>query len=147
MASIDGRMAIPPAVNSLLSLPSNNQSVLLARDPPTERENEPRVETSLLGPPLKKLLGLVSWVVPGVSVANCTKSRPLRGRSATCSAVITWPRVGFVVSTATSVALTSTVEDTDAGDMVKFTSRCSSTCSRMSFCSTVWKPWDSTRMV
>ena len=37
------------------------------------------VETSLLGPPLKKLLGFDSCVVPGVSVANWTKSRPFKG--------------------------------------------------------------------
>ena len=73
MASIEGRIEMPPAVSSLLSLPSSSQSVLLARDPPTDSENDPRVETSLLGPPLKKLLGLVSWVVPGVSVASWTK--------------------------------------------------------------------------
>ena len=58
-------MAMPPAVSSLLSLPSSSQSVLLARDPPTESENDPRAETSLLGPPLKKLLGLVSCVGAG----------------------------------------------------------------------------------
>ena len=52
---------MPPPVSSLLSLPSSSQSVELAREPPTERENEPRAETSLLGPPLKKLpvLGLL----------------------------------------------------------------------------------------
>src|SRR5882762_8614708 len=111
-------MEMPPAVSSLLSLPSSSQSVLWGRDPPTESEYDPRVDTSLLGPPLKKLFGLVSCVVPGVSVANCTKSRPFRGSSATCSDVITCPRVGFVVSTATSVALTSTVEETDAGTKV-----------------------------
>ena len=44
--------------------------MLLALDPPTDNENDPRVETSLLPPPLKKLWGFVSWVVPGVSVAN-----------------------------------------------------------------------------
>ena len=49
---------MPPAVSSLLSLPSNSQSVLEARDPPTEREKVPRADTSLLGPPLKKLLGV-----------------------------------------------------------------------------------------
>jgi len=38
---------------------------------------------------------LVSWVVPGVSVANWTKSRPFNGRSATSSEVITCPRVEF----------------------------------------------------
>src|SRR4051812_3995988 len=120
MASIEGRIAIPPPVNSLLSTLSNNQSVLCGREPPTESEYEPRVETSLLGPPLKKLLGFVSCTVPGVSVANCTKSRPFKGKSATCCDVITCPRVGLVVCTATSVALTSTVEDTDAGLRVKF---------------------------
>ena len=57
---MEGRIEMPPAVSSLLSLPSNSQSVLLAREPPTERENEPRADTSLLGPPLKKLVGLVS---------------------------------------------------------------------------------------
>jgi len=33
--------------------------VLCSRDPPTESENEPRVEASLLAAPLKKLFGLV----------------------------------------------------------------------------------------
>jgi hypothetical protein len=42
-------MAMPPAVSSLLSFPSSSQSVLFAREPPTERENGPRAETSLLG--------------------------------------------------------------------------------------------------
>ena len=61
---------MPPAVNSLLSTPSKSQSVLLARDPPSDSENDQRVETSLLGPPLKKLFGLVSEVTPGVRVAS-----------------------------------------------------------------------------
>ena len=60
MASIEGRIEMPPAVSSLLSLPSSSQSVLLARDPPTESENDPRAETSLSAPPLKKLFGFVS---------------------------------------------------------------------------------------
>ena len=88
-AFIEGKIEMPPAVSSLLSFPSSNQSVLWARDPPTESEKVPRAETSLLGPPLKKLFGLVSCVVPGVRVANCTKSRPFNGSSATCSEVIT----------------------------------------------------------
>ena len=124
-------MAIPPAVNSLLSLPSSSQSVLLAREPPTEREKEPRAETSELGPPLKKLVGLVSCVVPGVSVASCTKSRPFKGNWATSWEVMTWPRVGFVVATATASATTSTVEETEAGFSEKSSSRDSSTCSLM----------------
>src|ERR1039458_749775 len=99
MASIEGRIAMPPAVSSLLSLPSYRQSVELARDPPTESENEPRAATSLLGPPVKELLGWVSVIVPGVSVANWTKSRPFKGSSATCWEVIPWPSVGLVVST------------------------------------------------
>ena len=88
---------MPPDVNSLLSLPSSSQSVLLARDPPTEREKDPRADASLLGPPLKKLFGLVSCEVPGVSVASCTKSRPFKGRSATCCDVITCPSVASAV--------------------------------------------------
>src|SRR5712692_6006368 len=130
MESMEDKIPMPHAVNSLLSLPSNSQSVLLARDPPTERENDPRADTSLLGPPLKKLLGFVSWLVPGVSVASCTKLRPFKGSCVTCSEVMTWQSDGFVVSTATSVALTSTWEATAAGDSVKSSSRCSSTCSR-----------------
>src|SRR6266849_10932892 len=141
MESIEDKIPIPPAVNSLLSLPSNSQSVLLARDPPTERENDPRADTSLLGPPLKKLLGFVSWDVPGVRVASWTKSRPLRGSCVTCSAVMTWPREGFVASTATAVAETSTVEETEAGEREKSSSRDSSICSRRSLASAGWKPW------
>jgi hypothetical protein len=38
MSSMDEKMPMPPAVSSLLSLPSRSQSVLLAREPPTERE-------------------------------------------------------------------------------------------------------------
>ena len=68
--SIEDRIEMAPDVNSLLSLPSSSQSVLFARDPPTEREKEPRADASLLGPPLKKLFGLVSCAVPGVSVAS-----------------------------------------------------------------------------
>ena len=86
---MEDRIEIAPDVNSLLSLPSSSQSVLLARDPPTESEKDPRADASLLGPPLKKLFGLVSCVTPGVSVASCTKSRPFKGRSATCWVVIT----------------------------------------------------------
>src|SRR5678815_1652026 len=88
MASIEGRIEMPPAVSSLLSFPSINQSVLWAREPPTESEYDPRVETSLLGPPLKKLFGFVSCVVPGVRVANCTKLRPFRGSRATCCCLL-----------------------------------------------------------
>ena len=147
MESIVGRIAIPPELSSALLLLSISQSVLCSREPPTESENVPRVATSLLAAAVKKLFGLVCWVVPGVRVASCTKSRPFNGRSATSSDVITWPSVGFVVSTATSVAVTSTVWLTDAGFSVKSISRCSSTCRRMSFCSVVWNPCDSTRMV
>src|SRR6516225_2542643 len=133
-----------PAVSSLLSLLSSSQSVLCTRDPPTDNENVPRADTSLLAPPLKKLFGFVSCVVPGVSVASCTKSRPFKGNCATCSDVITCPRVALVVCTATSVAVTSTVEVTDAGLSEKSTSRCSSTCNRKSFCSLGWNPCAST---
>src|SRR5580704_1469681 len=107
---MEDKTAIAPEVSSLLSTPSSSQSVLLAREPPTESEKDPRADASLDGPPLKKLLGLVSVVTPGVRVASWTKSRPFNGKSATCSDVITCPRDGLVVSTATSVALTSTVE-------------------------------------
>jgi len=105
---MEEKIPMPPSSSWLLSLPSSIQSVLCSRDPPTESENEPRVEASLLAAPLKKLFGLVEAVVPGVNVASWTKLRPLSGRSATSSAVMTWPSVGFVVSTATWVALTST---------------------------------------
>jgi len=57
---MDDSIDIAPAVNSLLSFPSSSQSVLLARDPPTESEKDPRADASLLGPALKKLFGLVS---------------------------------------------------------------------------------------
>ena len=57
---MEDRIEMAPEVSSLLSLPSSSQSVLLARDPPTEREYDPRADASLLGPPLKKLFGLVS---------------------------------------------------------------------------------------
>src|SRR5713101_1479178 len=116
MESMEDKIPMPPAVNSLLSLPSNSQSVLLARDPPTERENDPRADTSLLGPPLKKLLGFVSWDVPGVRVASWTKSRPLRGSCVTCSEVMTWPSDGLVTSTETASAKTSTWEETVEGE-------------------------------
>src|ERR1022692_5294644 len=99
MESIEDRIEIAPDVSSLLSLPSSSQSVLLAREPPTEREKDPRADASLLGPPLQQLFGLVSVVVPGVSVASCTKSRPFKGRSATCCDVITCPSVATVSTT------------------------------------------------
>src|ERR1700731_2074289 len=101
---MEERIAIAPAVSSLLSTPSSSQSVLLAREPPTEREYQPRAEASLLGPPLKKLFGFVSWFVPGVSVASCTKSRPFKGRSSTCCEVITCPSVASDVWMPTDVA-------------------------------------------
>ena len=37
-------------------------------------------------------------------MASCTKSRPFKGRSATCCEVITWPSVASVVCTPTAVA-------------------------------------------
>src|SRR5260370_15101719 len=140
-------MEMPPAVNSLLSTPSINQSVLLAREPPTESENEPRAATSLLAAAVKKLLGLVSCVVPGVNVASCTKSRPFSGNCATCCEVMTWPSEGLLVSTATSEATTSTELLTDVGERVKSSSRCSSTCSFTSLLSAGWNPLYSTRTV
>src|SRR5580658_6089419 len=102
MESIDEKIPMPPAVNSLLSTPSSSQSVLFGREPPTEREKDPRVATSLDAAEVKKLLGLVSAVAPAVRVANWTKSRPFNGSSATCWDVITWPSVGFEDSTATA---------------------------------------------
>ena len=80
IASIEGKIAMPPAVSSLLSLPSSSQSVLWARDPPTESEYVPRAETSLLGPPLKKLLGLVSWVVPGSQCRQLNEVAAVQGK-------------------------------------------------------------------
>ena len=56
---------MPPAVSSLLSTPSSSQSVLLGREPPTDRDKGPRAATSLLAAEVKKLLGLVSAVAPG----------------------------------------------------------------------------------
>ena len=103
--------------------------MLLARDPPTESENDPRADASLLGPPLKKLFGLVSVVVPGVSVASCTKSRPFKGRSFTCCDVITCPSVASAVCTPTIVAETSTFSFTVASASLKSNSRRSSTCN------------------
>src|ERR1700724_1315770 len=115
-------VAMPPAVNSLLSLPSSSQSVLLGREPPTERENDPRADTSLLAPPLKKLLVLVSCVVPGVSVASCTKSRPFKGSCVTCCAVMTCPREELLASTVTAEPDTSTWVETEEGASEKFSS-------------------------
>src|SRR5580704_8960195 len=113
MSSIDEKVPMPPAVNSLLSTPSRIQSVLLGREPPTESEKEPRAATSLAEEEeLKKLPGFVSAVAPGARVASWTKSRPFRGSCATSCAVMTWPREGLVVSTATADALTSTVDAT-----------------------------------
>src|SRR5580700_3464052 len=137
MSSIEEKVPIPPAVNSLLSTPSRIQSVLLGREPPTDSEKEPRAATSLLAAEVKKLFGFDSAVAPGVRVANWTKSRPLRGSCDTSWAVMTWPRDGLVVSTATADALTSTVEATEDGESVKFNSRASSTCRRRSLFSTV----------
>src|SRR6266849_7886508 len=147
MESIEDRIPMPPAVSSLLPLQSRSQSVLLGRDPPTDKENDPRADTSLLGAPLKKLLAFVSCVVPGVSVASCTKSRPFRGSCATCCAVMTCPREGLVVSTAMALADTSTWEETEEGERLKSSSRASSTCRRKSFVSAARKPWNSTRKV
>ena len=48
MESIEDRIEIAPEVSSLLSFPSSSQSVLLAREPPTESEYDPRADASLL---------------------------------------------------------------------------------------------------
>src|SRR5271163_4545405 len=103
MSSIEEKIAIPPAVSSLLSTLSSSQSVLLGREPPTDREKEPRAATSLLAAEVKKLLGFVSAVAPAVSVASCTKSRPFKGSCDTCCELMTWPREGLAVSTATGL--------------------------------------------
>src|SRR5271154_735504 len=132
MSSIEEKVPIPPAVNSLLSTPSRIQSVLLGREPPTDSEKDPRAATSLLAADVKKLLGFVSAVAPGVREASWTKSRPFRGSCAACCALMTWPREGLEVSTVTADADTSTVEETVDGASVKFNSRASSTCRRTS---------------
>src|ERR1700676_4684137 len=98
MSSIEEKVPIPPAVISLLSTPSSNQSVLLGREPPTDSEKEPRAATSLLAAEVKKLLGFDSAVAPGVRVASWTKSRPFRGSCETSWALMTEPRGGLVVS-------------------------------------------------
>ena len=144
MSSMDEKIPIPPAVNSLLSTPSRSQSVALGREPPTDKEKDPRAATSLLAALVKKLLGFVSCVAPGVRLASCTKSRPFKGSCATCSAVMTCPREGFVVSTATASADTSTWEESEEGESVKFSSRASSTCRRESLVSAGRKPGNST---
>src|ERR1700675_2971530 len=118
MSSMEEKVPIPPAVSSLLSTPSRSQSVLLGREPPTDKEKEPRAATSLLAAEVKKLLELVSEVAPEVRVASWTKSRPLRGSWDTSWEVMTWPREGLVVSTATAEALTSTVVPWEDGDSV-----------------------------
>ena len=106
-----------PAVSSLLSTPSSNQSVLLGREPPTDREKEPRAATSLAGAEVKKLPLFVSAVAPAVSVASWTKSRPFNGSCDTCCEVMTWPKDGIgVVSTATASPATVTVVVTAAGE-------------------------------
>src|ERR1700759_334975 len=148
MSSMEEKVPIPPAVNSLLSTPSRSQSVLLGREPPTDRENEPRAATSLAEElELKKLPGLVSAVAPEVRVASCTKSQPLSGSWATSCEVMTWPREGLVVSTATASAETSTEVATEVGDKVKSSSRDSSTCRRRSLETAAAKPVNSTRKV
>src|ERR1700719_2824744 len=117
MSSMEEKVPIPPAVSSLLSTPSRSQSVLLGREPPTDREKVPRAATSLAAElELKKLPRLVSAVAAEVRVASCTKSRPLRGSCATSWEVMTWPREGLVVSTATAEALTSTVVPWEEGE-------------------------------
>ena len=107
------------------------------RDPPTDSENDPRAATSLSAPLVKKLFGLVSCVVPGVSEASCTKSRPFNGSCATCCEVMTCPKDGLVVSTATAVASTSICDATAAGASVKSSTRASSTCNLTALCSVV----------
>src|SRR5271168_1924060 len=124
---MEEKTPIPPAVSSLLSTPSRSQSVLLGREPPTDREKEPRAATSLSALELKKLLGLVSAVAPAVSKASWTKLRPFKGSCDTCCEVMTWPREGFVVSVVTASPETVTEETTVAGAMEKSSSRASST--------------------
>src|ERR1700681_2412282 len=136
MSSIEEKVPIPPAVNSLLSTPSSNQSVLLGREPPTDSEKEPRAATSLLAAEVKKLLGFDSAVAPGVRVASWTKLPPFKGNWATSCAVMTWPSAELAVSTATSEATTSTEVFTEDGDRAKSNSRCSFTCSFTSLVST-----------
>src|SRR5260370_13255117 len=104
MSSMDEKVPIPPAVNSLLSTPSNIQSVLFGRDPPTGNENDPRAATSLAAPLVKKLLGFDSALAPGLSEASCTKSRPLRGSCATGCQLITPQRDALVCSPSPSLA-------------------------------------------
>src|SRR5580698_623538 len=144
---MDVKMEMPPPVNSLLSTLSSSQSLLLGREPPTDRESGPRAAISLLGADVKKLFGFVSAVAPEVRVASWTKSRPLSGSCETSCDVITWPRDEFVVSAASAFALTSTVVLTLAGDTVKFSSRDSFTSRLRLLASTAWKPDDSTRTV
>src|SRR5215469_89886 len=108
-------MPIPPAVSSLLSTPSRIQSVLLGREPPTDRDRGPRAATSLLAAEVKKLLGLVAAVAPEVSVASWTKLRPFNGSWETSCEVMTWPSDGFVVSATTASPVTVTEETTVAG--------------------------------
>ena len=107
--------------------------MLLGREPPTDSENDPRAATSLSAPEVKKLPVLVSAVAPAVSVASCTKSRPFKGSCDTSCEVITWPRDGLVVSTATASPETVTVVVTLAGWSVKSSSRASSIWRRKSF--------------
>src|SRR5882724_11782327 len=71
MESIEERMEMPPAVNSLLSTPSISQSVLLGREPPTESENGPRAATSLVAEVVRNLLGVDDLAEGGIRGLHC----------------------------------------------------------------------------
>ena len=89
--------------------------MLCSRDPPTESENAPRVAASLLAALVKKLFGFVDCGRARRQRCQLHEVPTVQGQFGDFLRGDDLPKVGLVVSTATSVAFTSTVVLTDAG--------------------------------
>ena len=80
--------------------------------------------------------------VPGPSRANCTKLRPLSGNSATCWALMSWPRFASLRCNSTAAAwlvtVTSVVSDEICSVKSSVRLACTSSTSLLRSCD--WKP-------
>src|SRR5216684_454126 len=106
---------------------------------------------ALAGAPLKEIstparsplfLGskFSATATPGIIVVNCTKLRPFKGNSRTCSPVTRLPTTPVCVSTCTAEACTSTVSTMPPTGILIVTLVRSATCASTPLCSTFLKP-------
>src|SRR5205807_9972825 len=154
IASGFGNVPIVPNCGSLLSTPSSEKLLLLARwpfaemaapperlkredselpfglllpGPPPPARGSPLLKERASGPPPRPTL--FARTTPGVSVASCVKLRPESGNSVTSRPVVTLPRLLVSVSTRVGPVVTVTTAPTPPACSVISSGRVCAVCT------------------